>query len=48
MPRLVAFLTQRGKHVFGDKAAWIPRVIGVGLMLYALYLLVKAIKFVAV
>jgi len=41
---LVAYLTQKGKHVLGDKAAWIPRVIGVGLMIYAVYLLAKAVK----
>ena len=42
---LVAYLTQKGKHVLGDKAAWIPRVVGVALMLYAVYLLGKAVKF---
>jgi threonine/homoserine/homoserine lactone efflux protein len=41
---LVAYLTHKGKHVLGDKAAWIPRLIGVGLMGYALYLLFKAAK----
>jgi threonine/homoserine/homoserine lactone efflux protein len=43
---LVAHLTHKGKHVLGDKAAWIPRVIGIGLMLYAVWLLAKAVKFV--
>lgn len=43
---LVAYLTHRGKHVLGDKAAWIPRVIGVGLMVYAVYLIAKAAKYV--
>jgi threonine/homoserine/homoserine lactone efflux protein len=43
---LVAYLTQKGKHVLGDKAAWIPRVIGVALMVYAVYLIAKAVKFV--
>lgn len=43
---LVAFLTQKGKSVLGDKAAWIPRVVGMALMVYAVYLLVKAVKFV--
>ena len=43
---LVAYLTHRGKHVLGEKAAWIPRVIGVGLMLYAVYLIAKAAKYV--
>lgn len=41
---LVAYLTQKGKHVLGDKAAWIPRVVGVLLMIYAVYLLGKAVK----
>jgi threonine/homoserine/homoserine lactone efflux protein len=43
---LVAYLTHKGKHVLGDKAAWIPRVIGVALMVYAVYLIAKAVKFV--
>ena len=43
---LVAHLTQRGKNVLGDKAAWIPRVIGVALMLYAVYLIARAVKYV--
>jgi threonine/homoserine/homoserine lactone efflux protein len=43
---LVAFLTQKGKHVLGDKAAWIPRVVGMALMVYAVYLIAKAVKLV--
>ncbi len=43
---LVAHLTQKGKHVLGEKAAWIPRVVGIALMLYAVYLIAKAVKFV--
>jgi threonine/homoserine/homoserine lactone efflux protein len=43
---LVAYLTHKGKHVLGDKAAWIPRVIGVALMVYAVYLIAKAVKYV--
>jgi arginine exporter protein ArgO len=43
---LVAYLTQKGKHMLGDKAAWIPRVIGMALMVYAVYLLAKAVKYV--
>ena len=42
---LVAYLTQKGKNVLGDKAAWIPRVIGVALMGYALYLLYQAVAY---
>ena len=42
---LVAYLTQKGKHVLGDKAAWIPRVVGVALMLYAVYLLARAVRY---
>jgi threonine/homoserine/homoserine lactone efflux protein len=43
---LVAYLTQKGKNVLGDKAAWIPRVVGVALMVYAVYLIAKAVKYV--
>ena len=42
---LVAYLTHKGKNVLGDKAAWIPRVVGIGLMLYAVYLIAKAVKY---
>lgn len=42
---LVAYLTQKGKHVLGDKAAWIPRVVGMALMVYSLYLIGKAVKY---
>jgi threonine/homoserine/homoserine lactone efflux protein len=45
---LVAYLTHKGKHVLGDKAAWIPRVVGVALMVYAVYLLAKAVRYVVV
>src|SRR5262249_34475970 len=45
---LVAYLTQKGKHVLGDKAAWIPRIVGIALMLYAVYLLAKAVKLVVI
>jgi threonine/homoserine/homoserine lactone efflux protein len=43
---LVAYLTHKGKHVLGDKAAWIPRLVGIALMGYAMYLLFKAVKYV--
>jgi threonine/homoserine/homoserine lactone efflux protein len=43
---LVAYLTHKGKHVLGDKAAWIPRLVGVALMVYAVWLLAKAVRFV--
>ncbi len=43
---LVAYLTHKGKNVLGEKAAWIPRVVGIGLMLYAVYLLAKAVKYI--
>jgi putative LysE/RhtB family amino acid efflux pump len=42
---LVAYLTQKGKSVLGDKAAWIPRLVGIALMVYSVYLLVKAVRF---
>ncbi len=41
---LVGYLTHKGKSVLGEKAAWIPRVIGIALMGYAVYLLAQAIK----
>jgi threonine/homoserine/homoserine lactone efflux protein len=44
---LVAHLTHKGKNVLGDKAQWIPRVVGVALMVYAVYLLVRAVRYVA-
>lgn len=44
---LVAYLTQKGKNVLGDKAAWIPRVIGIALMGYAVYLIAMAVRYVA-
>lgn len=43
---LVSHLTNKGKHVLGDKAAWIPRLVGIALMGYAVYLLFKAVKLV--
>ncbi|MBA3538345.1 MAG: LysE family transporter [Deltaproteobacteria bacterium] len=45
---LVAFLTTKGKHVLGEKAAWIPRLVGIALMFYACYLLIKAAKYLIV
>jgi threonine/homoserine/homoserine lactone efflux protein len=44
---LVAHLTQRGKNVLGDKAQWIPRIIGIALMVYAVYLIAQAVNYVA-
>jgi threonine/homoserine/homoserine lactone efflux protein len=41
---LVGYLTHKGKNVLGDKAAWIPRIIGMALMVYAVYLIAKAVK----
>jgi threonine/homoserine/homoserine lactone efflux protein len=38
---LVAWLTHRGKFMMGDKAVWIPRVVGVLLIGYGLYSLGK-------
>ncbi len=43
---LVAYLTQKGRQVLGEKAAWIPRVVGFALMIYALYLLSRALRYV--
>jgi threonine/homoserine/homoserine lactone efflux protein len=44
---LVAFVTTKGKSVLGDKAAWIPRVVGIALMVYSMYLLTKAVRYFA-
>lgn len=43
---LVAYLTQKGKNVLGDKAAWIPRLVGIALMVYAVWCITKAIRYV--
>ena len=43
---LVAYLTQKGRQVLGEKAAWIPRFVGIALMVYAAYLLGKAVRYV--
>jgi threonine/homoserine/homoserine lactone efflux protein len=43
---LVAYLTHKGKHVLGEKAAWIPRVIGIALMVYAVFLIARAVQIV--
>src|SRR5256885_1439291 len=45
---LVAYLTGKGKNVLGDKAAWIPRIVGICLMVYAVYLLARAFRYVVV
>jgi threonine/homoserine/homoserine lactone efflux protein len=42
---VVAHLTLKGKSLLGQKAAWIPRVIGMALMAYAVYLIGKAVKY---
>ncbi|MGN6103498.1 MAG: LysE/ArgO family amino acid transporter [Kofleriaceae bacterium] len=42
---LVAYLTHKGKSVLGDKAAWIPRFVGIALMVYSVYLLTKAVRY---
>jgi arginine exporter protein ArgO len=38
---LVAWPTHRGKFVMGDKAVWIPRAVGILLVGYGLYSLVR-------
>lgn len=43
---LVGYLTHKGKNVLGEKAAWLPRVFGVLLMVYAVYLIAKAVRYV--
>ncbi len=44
---VVAYATQKGKSVLGDKAAWIPRVVGIALMGYSVYLLSRAVRYFA-
>jgi threonine/homoserine/homoserine lactone efflux protein len=44
---LVAYVTLKGKSVLGDKAAWIPRLVGIALMVYSVYLLTKAVRYFA-
>jgi len=44
---LVAYLTQKGKSVLGDKAAWIPRLVGIALMVYSVYLLIEGVRYFA-
>ena len=39
---LVAYLTNHGKHVLGDKAVWIPRAVGCLLVAYGIYSIVRA------
>jgi threonine/homoserine/homoserine lactone efflux protein len=41
----VANLTMKGKNLLGEKAAWIPRGVGIALMFYAVYLLGKAVLY---
>jgi threonine/homoserine/homoserine lactone efflux protein len=44
---LVAYLTHKGKSMLGEKAAWIPRLVGIALMVYSVYLLTKAVQYFA-
>jgi putative LysE/RhtB family amino acid efflux pump len=43
---LVAYLTNHGKRVMGDKAVWIPRVVGFLLIGYGGYSLVRGVSYV--
>jgi arginine exporter protein ArgO len=40
---LVAYLTNHGKRVLGDKAVWIPRTVGALLVGYGIYSLGRAV-----
>jgi arginine exporter protein ArgO len=40
---LVAYLTNHGKRIMGDKAVWIPRAVGVLLVGYGVYSIVRAL-----
>jgi threonine/homoserine/homoserine lactone efflux protein len=42
---LVAYLTTKGKSALGEKAQWIPRFVGLALIGYAIYLLVRAASY---
>ena len=41
----VAWLSHHGKHVMGEKAVWIPRVVGVLLVGYGIYSLSRGILY---
>ena len=41
----VALLTQRGKHLLGETFTWIPRVLGICLVIYGLYLEFEALRY---
>jgi arginine exporter protein ArgO len=41
----VAILTMKGKRAFGEKALWLPRLVGIALMVYAVYLLSNAVRY---
>ena len=45
LPLYTGFQLGTSAMQFVEKASWIPRVVGVGLMGYAVYLLGKAIKY---
>jgi arginine exporter protein ArgO len=40
----VAVLTHKGKHLLGEKLSWINRVIGIGMVGYGGFLLVRAAR----
>ncbi|MCE9572925.1 MAG: LysE family translocator [Deltaproteobacteria bacterium] len=42
---LVAWLTNHGKRIMGEKAVWIPRVVGVLLIGYGCYSLVRGVSY---
>jgi len=42
---LVAYLTHHGRRVMGDKAVWIPRAVGMLLVLYGAYSLVRGASY---
>lgn len=41
----VAYLTHHGKRLMGGRAVWITRVVGLGLICYAIYSLFRAISY---
>jgi threonine/homoserine/homoserine lactone efflux protein len=43
----VAFIADQGKRIMGDRAVWVMRIVGVGLIGYGLYSLGRAIRYFA-
>ncbi len=44
---LVAYIADHGKRLMGDRAVWITRVVGVGLVVFGCYQLYRSIRMIA-